>query len=95
MAIQNVLNISHRSSGFLKLFAKNATYHFITHKIFFFNLQKKESEDNSTVEWYIVFLSHCIWLSHVHKTLCVYILSTENWPLYILFIGHFYSISCH
>lgn len=35
MAIQNVLNISHRSSGFLKLFAKNATDHFITHKIFF------------------------------------------------------------
>lgn len=54
-----------------------------------------ESEDNSTVEWYIVFLSHCIWLSHVHKTLCVYILSIENWPLYILFIGRLYSISCH
>lgn len=93
MAIQNVLNISHRSSGFLKLKRMQQIISLLIK--YFFNLQKNESEDNSTVEWYIVFLSHCIWLSHVHKTLCVYILSTENWPLYILFIGHFYSISCH
>lgn len=94
MAIQNVLNISHRSWIFKTVCKEcNRSFHYL--KNIFFNLQKNESEDNSTVEWYIVFLSHCIWLSHVHKTLCVYILSIENWPLYILFIGRLYSISCH
>lgn len=58
MAIQNVLNISHRSSGFLKLFAKNATDHFITHKIFFLIYKRKRVKTiqplNGTLYFWVI-----------------------------------------